>query len=60
MPDESDTERLREAQRRRAQQEAELAEEADAPDETQTHRRRSDKAEYLQEKLEEQAKAPDD
>jgi hypothetical protein len=60
MPDESESERLRERERRRAQREAELAERADDPDERQTHERRSDKAEYLREKLEDQAQSPDE
>ena len=58
--DDDDTERLRKIQRERAEQEAELAEEADTPSERRAHERRSDKAEYLREKLEEQADAPDE
>jgi hypothetical protein len=60
MPDEAENERLRDRQRRDAQREAELAERSDDPDERQTHERRSDKAEYLREKLEDQAQAPDE
>ena len=60
MPDDAENERLRERQRRRAQREAELAERTDDPDERQTHERRSDKAEYLREKLEDQAQSPDE
>ena len=60
MPDDKETERLREEQRRRARREEDLAETADEPDERLAHERRADKAEYLREKLEEQADAPDD
>ncbi|HET7051962.1 MAG TPA: hypothetical protein VFI54_27070 [Solirubrobacteraceae bacterium] len=60
MPDEEETERLREEQRRRARREAELAESTGPPDERQAHERRADKADYLREKLEEQADAPDE
>ena len=60
MPDEEETERLREEQRRRARREGELAESTDLPDERQAHERRADKADYLREKLEEQADAPDE
>lgn len=59
MPDEKETERLREEQRRRAQREDELARTTDQPDERQAHERRADKADYLREKLEEQSDAPD-
>ena len=60
MPDEKETERLREEQRRRARREDELAQTADQPDERQAHERRADKADYLREKLEEQSDAPDE
>jgi hypothetical protein len=60
MPDEDETERLRERQRRRAKREAELADRTDTPEERQAHERRSDKADYLRKKLEEQARAPDE
>ena len=60
MPDEKETERLREEQRRRARREDELAETTDLPDERHAHERRSDKADYLREKLEEQSEAPDE
>jgi hypothetical protein len=60
MPDEQETERLREEQRRRARREGELAEKTDQPDERQAHERRADKADYLREKLDEQAEAPDE
>lgn len=59
MADEKQTDRLREEQRRRADREAELAESTDLPDEREAHERRSDKADYLREKLDEQADAPD-
>jgi len=57
VPDEKETERLREEQRRRARREGELAETSDDPDERHAHERRADKADYLREKLEEQANA---
>ena len=60
MPDEKETERLREEQRRRARREEELAEKTDQPDEQHAHERRADKADYLREKLEEQSDTPDD
>jgi hypothetical protein len=60
VPDEEETERLREEQRRRARREGELAESTDLPDERHAHKRRADKADYLREKLEEQADAPDE
>ena len=60
VPDDQETERLRDEQRRRAEREAELAESTEQPDEQQAHERRSNKAEYLREKLEEQADAPDE
>jgi hypothetical protein len=60
VPDEKETERLREEQRRRARQEAELAQTTDVPDEREAHERRAEKADYLREKLEEQADAPDE
>ena len=60
MHDEEDTDRLREEQRRRARREGELAESTDLPDERHAHERRADKADYLREKLEEQADAPDE
>jgi hypothetical protein len=59
MPDETETERLRAAQERRAQQEREEAERATADEERLAHQRRADKAAYLRDKLGEQAKAPD-
>jgi uncharacterized coiled-coil protein SlyX len=55
MPDDSDNARLRELEARRARREAKLADEAEAPIEQRTHQRRADKAEYLREKLEDQA-----
>jgi hypothetical protein len=60
VPDEEETERLREEQRRRARREGELAETTDQPDERRAHERRADKADYLCHKLDEQADAPDD
>jgi hypothetical protein len=60
VPDEEETERLREEQRHRVRREGELAETADQPDERRAHERRADKADYLREKLDEQADAPDE
>jgi hypothetical protein len=60
MPDQTENERLRDLQERRARREAELAETTDTTDERVTHERRSEKASYLAEKLEEQAEAPDE
>jgi hypothetical protein len=60
VPDEEETERLREEQRRRAQREDELAQATDQPDERHAHERRADKAAYLREKLEEQSDTPDE
>jgi DNA-binding TFAR19-related protein (PDSD5 family) len=60
MPDEAENERLRARKAREAQREAELAEQTDDADERQAHERRSDKAEYLREKLEDQAQSPDE
>jgi hypothetical protein len=60
VPDEKETERLRQEQRRRARREEELAEKADLEDEREAHERRADKADYLRQKLEEQADAPDE
>ena len=60
MPDEKETERLREEQRRRAKREDELAQTTDVPDEREAHERRADKADYLRQKLEEQADAVDE
>jgi hypothetical protein len=60
LPDEKETERLREEQRRRARREGELAETSDDPDERHAHERRAAKADYLREKLEEQANAPEE
>jgi hypothetical protein len=60
MPDRSETERLRAVQERRARQESEEAEEATEDEERLAHARRADKAAYLREKLDEQARAPDE
>ncbi len=59
MPDPDETDRLREAQARREQDERELAEQTAEPDERHMHERRSDKAAYLREKLDEQRRSPD-
>ncbi|MDQ6779003.1 MAG: hypothetical protein M3071_22895 [Actinomycetota bacterium] len=60
MPDQSEIERLRAAQERRARQEHEAAERAAQDEERLAHARRADKAAYLRDKLDEQAKAPDE
>ena len=59
MPDQSETERLRALQERRARQEGEAAQQSMDEEERQAHARRADKAAYLRDKLDEQAKAPD-
>jgi len=60
MPDESETERLREAQERHAKDEHEETAHAADAEERHTHERRADKADYLRDKLAEQAAAPDE
>lgn len=60
MPDQSETERLKATQERRARLEREEAEHAIDDEERQTHERRADKAAYLRDKLDEQTKAPDE
>jgi hypothetical protein len=61
MPDRSDTDHLRKQQAIREHQERELAERPEQPEEERdTHERRSDKAAYLKEKLEEQKRAGDE
>jgi hypothetical protein len=59
MPDESEIERLKATQERRVEQEGEEADRADDEEERLAHARRADKAAYLRDKLDEQAKAPD-
>jgi hypothetical protein len=59
MPEQSETERLRAVQARRARQESEDAERASDEEERHAHERRADKAAYLRDKLADQAKAPD-
>jgi hypothetical protein len=59
MPDPEETARLREAQARREQDERELAGRTAEDDEKRMHERRSDKAAYLREKLDEQRRSPD-
>ena len=58
--DEQERDRLRESFARRAETEAERAEEADEPSAERAHARRADKAAYLEEKLAEQAEADRD
>jgi hypothetical protein len=60
IPDEAETKRLRELEKQRARREAELAAATDSPDERHAHERRSDKADYLRKKLEDQSRAPDE
>ncbi|MBV8955571.1 MAG: hypothetical protein JO153_02555 [Solirubrobacterales bacterium] len=60
MADQPNPEQLLRQQAARAAQEREAAERSDQEDERRQHARRSDKAEYLLEKLEEQREAPDE
>jgi hypothetical protein len=55
--DDDDPERLRQEQAEKAEREAELADQAGEEAEQATHERRSAKAAYLEEKLEEQQAA---
>jgi hypothetical protein len=59
MPDKEESARRREAQARREQEERELARHTTEADERHMHERRSDKAAYLREKLDEQQRSPD-
>ena len=59
-PDESDTQRLRAIFSDRAEEEAEAADEATEEHEAHTHERRSERAEYLKDKLAEQAESQQD
>jgi hypothetical protein len=58
-PDERETEELRRRQALRVTEEQTMADEAFDEDERAVHERRSDKAAYLEQKLEEQQHAPD-
>ena len=58
--DEPDTGELRRVQRERETTERELAADADDPAETRQHRRRADKASYLDEKLAERERSERD
>ena len=58
--EEPDTGELRQSQRERETTERELAEEADEPAERRQHRRRADKASYLEEKLAERERSERD
>jgi hypothetical protein len=51
----SDTEGLREQQRRREAEEERRAREAESEEDTKTHARRAERSHYLREKLEERA-----
>lgn len=55
MDEEPITEELRAVQGAREREERRQAEETPSPEDTQTHNRRADKAEYLRRKLEERA-----
>jgi hypothetical protein len=54
---EKDTRALRSEQQRRAAREEQMAEESDQPTEEAAHRRRAEKARYLDEKLQERARS---
>ena len=55
--DEDETERLRQIQADRARIEEELAKRSEDEEEQRIHERRSEKADYLREKLDEQQRA---
>ena len=57
MADEQDTHRLRAEQLERAVREEQRARATDDPEEAEQHQRRAEKAEYLQEKLEERVRS---
>jgi hypothetical protein len=59
-PDEPTTEQLRTIFSERADEEADRADDASGEPERRTHERRAEKAEYLREKLTEQAESEDD
>jgi hypothetical protein len=54
---EDETGELRAEQEQKADRESELADESEQPSEREAHRRRADKARYLEEKLEERAQS---
>ncbi len=56
-PDDDETERLRQIQADRARIEEELAEHSEDEEEQRIHERRSEKADYLREKLDEQQRS---
>ncbi len=56
-PDDDETERLRQIQADRARIEEELAKRSEDEEEQRIHERRSDKADYLREKLDEQQRS---
>ena len=60
MDDDPTTEQLRIQQERRESAERGAEEKASTEEDTETHRRRGDKAAYLREKLEERADAESD
>lgn len=57
MDEDPTTEELRVEQEQRAADEREAAKDAPTEEDTETHRRRAEKAAYLQEKLEERARS---
>jgi hypothetical protein len=59
MPDRAESERLRRDQAEQADRERRLAERSLDGEERAIHARRSEKAAYLEEKLEEQKRSPD-
>ena len=56
-PDDDETERLRQIQADRARIEEELAKRSEDEEEQRIHERRSEKADYLREKLDEQQRS---
>jgi hypothetical protein len=56
----TDTEELRVQQARREERERSEAQRAPEPDEAHAHARRADRAAYLREKLDEQARSDDE
>jgi hypothetical protein len=59
MSEKADTGRMKEREAQRAAEEEELARSAQDDEERLTHKRRSEKAAYLADKLSEQERAPD-
>ena len=57
MPDDPPTEEMRAVQADRVEAERRRAAEAEEPEEVRTHERRAERADYLREKLDEQAES---